>query len=101
MEGPTGGPVVAPPDSPGLGFVQATHFVSSALFCNIHASHSHEPSGNLNLSPKPIVSVETGAEGGDTVLTAEKAEGRVNDDFSPVPGFDVSQATHLTASGLF
>lgn len=37
----------------------------------------------------------------DTVLTAEKAEGRVSEGLSPVPGLAVSQATHFTASGLF
>lgn len=91
----------APSDAPGLGLVQATHFVSSALFCTIHVSHSHDPSGFLNLSPNPIIPVETETVGVDTALTAEKAEGRVSDDFSPVPGFAVSQATHFTASGLF
>lgn len=91
----------APSDAPGLGLVQATHFISSALFCTIHVSHSHDPSGFLNLSPNPVISVETQTVGVDTVLTAEKAEGRVSDDFSPVPGFAVSQATHFTASDLF
>lgn len=100
-EAATGGAVVAVSDAPGLGVVQATHFVSSALFCTIHVSHSHEPSGALNLSPNPIVPVEMGSEPGEAVLTAEKADGRVSDDLSPVPGFAVSQATHFTASGLF
>lgn len=53
------------------------------------------------MSPNPLIPVETGAVGVDTVLTAEKAEGRVSEGLSPVPGFAVSQATHLTASGLF
>lgn len=97
----TGGAVVAVSDAPGLGVVQATHFVSSALFCTRQVSHSHEPSGVLNLSPNPTVPVEMGSGVGETVLTAEKAEGRVRDDLSPVPGFAVSQATHFTASGLF
>lgn len=97
----TGGAVVSVSDAPGLGVVQATHFISSALFCTIHVSHSHEPSGALNLSPNPTVPVETGSGPGASALTAEKAEGRVSDDFSPVPGFAVSQATHFTASGLF
>lgn len=39
--------------------------------------------------------------GVDAVLTAEKAEGRVSEGLRPVPGLAVSQATHLTASGLF
>lgn len=93
--------VASVPDTPGLGVVQATHFVSSALFCTMQVSHSHEPSGALNLSPNPAVPVEMGSGAGETELTAEKAEGRVSDDFSPVPGFAVSQATHFTASGLF
>lgn len=101
METATGGAVASVSDAPGLGIVQATHFVSSALFCTIHVSHSHEPSGALNLSPNPTVPVEMGSEAGESVFTAEKAEGRVSDDFSPVPGFAVSQATHFTASGLF
>lgn len=91
----------APAEAPGLGLVQATHFVSSALFSTIHVSHSHAPSGFLNLSPNPINPVETGAVGVDAVLTAEKAEGRVSEGLRPVPGLAVSQATHLTASGLF
>lgn len=86
---------------PGLAVWQAAHFVSTALFTTIHASHSHEPSGFLNLSPNPLNPVETGAVGVDTVLTAEKAEGRVSEGLSPVPGLAVSQATHFTASGLF
>lgn len=98
-EAATEGAVVA---APGLGLVQATHFVSSALFGTIHMSHSHDPSGALNLSPNPtVVTVETGSVGGATVLTAKNADGRVNDDLSPVPGFAVSHATHFTASGLF
>lgn len=91
----------APVDAPGFALMQATHFVSSALFSTIHVSHSHAPSGLLNLSPNPINPVETGAVGVDTVLTAEKAEGRVSEGLSPVPGLAVSQATHFTASGLF
>ena len=85
---------------PGLAFVQATHFVSSALFSTKHVPHSHAPSAFLNLSPIPMNPVETGAVGVDTVLTAEKAEGRVSEGLSPVPGLAVSQATHFTASGL-
>lgn len=81
--------------------MQATHFVSSALFSTEHVSHSHAPAGFLNLSPNPMNPVETGAVGVDTVLTAEKAEGRVSEGLSPVPGLAVSQATHFTASGLF
>lgn len=86
---------------PGLRLMQATHFVSSALFSTIHVSHSQAPSGFLNLSPNPMNPVVTGAVGVDTVLTAEKAEGRVSEGLSPVPGLAVSQATHFTASGLF
>lgn len=81
---------------PGLALVQATHFVSSALFCTIHVSHSHAPSGFLNLSPNPELTVAVG-----TTLAAEEAGGRVNKGLSPVPGLAVSQATHFTASGLF
>lgn len=93
--------MVAVSDAPGFGVVQATHFVSSALFCTIHVSHSQDPPGALNMSPNPTVPVELGSGAGETELTTEKAEGRVNDDLSPVPGFAVSQATHFTASGLF
>lgn len=81
--------------------MQATHFASSALFCTIHVSHSHAPSGFLNLSPNPTNPVVMGAVGLDTVLTVEKAEGRVSEGLSPIPGLAVSQATHFTASGLF
>lgn len=86
---------------PGLAAVQATHLVSSALFCTKHVSHSHAPSGFLNLSPNPLMPVETGFVGADAVLTVEKAEGNVSEGLSPVPGLAVSQATHFTASGLF
>lgn len=81
--------------------MQATHLVSSALFCTIHVSHSHAPSGFLNLSPNPLKPVETGSVGVDPVLTVEKAEGNVSEGLSPVPGLAVSQATHFPASGLF
>lgn len=90
----------APAEAPGLALMQAAHFVSSALFSTIHVSHSHAPSGFLNLSPNPVNPVETGAVGVDTVFTAEKAEGRVSEGLSPVPGLAVSQATHFTASDL-
>lgn len=80
--------------------MQATHFVSSALFTTIHVPQSHEPSAFLNLSPNPTRPVETGAVGVDAVLTAEKAEGIVIECLRPVPGLAVSQATHFTASGL-
>lgn len=86
---------------PGLALVQAAHFVSSALFCTIHASHSQEPSAVLNLSPNPRNPVETGAVGVDAVLTVEKAEGIVSEGLSPIPVLAVSQATHFTASDLF
>lgn len=76
--------------------MQATHLVSSALFCTIHVSHSHEPSGFVNLSPNPKLTVAVG-----TTLAAEVAGGRVNEGLRPVPGLAVSQATHFTASGLF
>lgn len=81
--------------------MQATHFVSSALFSTIQVSHSHAPSGLLNLSPKPTKPVETGVAGVDSALMAEKADGIVSEVLSPVPGLAVSQATHFTASDLF
>lgn len=74
--------------------------MSSALFCNIHVSHSHAPSGFLNASPNPPMPVETGSVGVDAVLTVEKSEENVREGLSPVPGLAVSQATHFTASGL-
>lgn len=107
-----GGPDVVTAEVPGLTVQHATHFFSSALLTIIHVSHSHDPSGFLNLSPKSSapdgakdVDAEeigdTGAVGRDTVFTAAKAEGSVNEGLSPVPGFAVSQATHFTDSGLF
>lgn len=86
---------------PGLVFMQATHFVASALFSTIHVSHSHAPSAFLNLSPNPAKPVETGGAGAASALMAEKADGIVSEVFSPVPGLAVSQATHFTASALF
>lgn len=90
-----------PVDAPGLALEQATHFVSSALFCTKQVSHSHVPSGFLKLSPNPMRPVVAGTVGVDTVFTAAKAEGRVSEGLSPVPGLAVSQATHFTASDLF
>lgn len=81
--------------------MQATHFVSSALFSNIQVSHSHTPSCFLNLSPNPRKPGGTGAAGVDSALMAEKADGIVSEVLSPVPGLAVSQATHFTASDLF
>lgn len=86
---------------PGLAFMQATHFVASALFSTIQVSHSHAPSAFLNLSPNPTKPVETGGAGAASALMAEKADGIVSEVFSPVPGLAVSQATHFTASALF
>lgn len=75
----------------------------------MHTSQSQDPSGFLNLSPKPnspvteetavvVVVVEEVAE---RVDEASERAGRVRLDFTPVPGLAVSQATHLTTSGLF
>lgn len=75
--------------------------MSSALFCTKHVSHSHAPSGFLNLSPSPLAPVETGVVDAGGVLTVVNAEGKVREGLSPVPGLAVSQATHFTASGLF
>lgn len=88
-------------EAPGLEAVQATHLLSSALFCTKHVSHSHAPSGFLNLSPNPLIPVGTVSEVVVGVLAAEKCGGKVSDGLSPVPGLAVSQATHFTASGLF
>lgn len=81
--------------------MQDTHFAASALFTTIQVSHSHEPSGCLNLSPNPTKPVETEVAGVDSALMAEKADGIVSEVLSPVPGLAVSQATHFTASDLF
>ncbi len=74
----------------------------------MHTSQSQDPSGFLNLSPNPnspvaeeavvVVVVEEVAE---RVDEASERAGRVSLDFTPVPGLAVSQATHLTTSGLF
>lgn len=101
------------------------------MFCTIQVSQSHEPSGFLNLSPKPnspldvlneekeVVVVVVAApaavpkaamvaaverldvEGAVELLEASESAGRVRPGFTPVPGLAVSQATHLSASGLF
>lgn len=42
---------------PGRGVSQATHLLASDLFWSMQASQDQEPSGFLNLSPKPDVSV--------------------------------------------
>lgn len=85
------------------------------MFSTMHVSHSHDPSGFLNLFPKPanpegaelvVVraavmegKVEAEALTGDAWASVKA--GRVRLGFTPVPGLAVSQATHLTTSGLF
>lgn len=70
---------------------------------------SHEPAGFLNLSPKPsspdvlaeddLVKVDDA--GGILGLgDASETRGKFSAGFTPVPGFAVSHATHLTTSGL-
>lgn len=95
------------------------------MFCTIQVSQSHEPSGFLNLSPKPDSPLEVldeevevvvvaaaaavaaagverlDAAGAAELLEASESAGRVRPGFTPVPGLAVSQATHLSASGLF
>lgn len=97
------------------------------MFCTIHVSQSHEPSGFLNLSPKPsrppevldevvvVAAAEAavpeaavaaaakkpGAEAAVELLEESESAGRVRPGFTPVPGLAVSHATHLSASGLF
>lgn len=71
----------------------------------MHTSQSQDPSGFLNLSPNPNSPVAEEAVVVVVVVeeVAERVEraGRVRLDFTPVPGLAVSQATHLTTSGLF
>lgn len=67
----------------------------------MHTSQSQAPSGFLNLSPNPNSPVEVNAAAVVVVEDEDsEAAGRVRLDFTPVPGLAVSQATHLTASGL-
>lgn len=74
----------------------------------MHTSQSQDPSGFLNLSPNPnspnpieevvvVVEAEEAEERSDEVLARD---GKFRLDFTPVPGLAVSQATHLTTSGL-
>lgn len=73
----------------------------------MHTSQSQDPSDFLNLSPNPNSPVPIEVV---VVVEAEEAEERFDDafargckvrlDFTPVPGLAVSQATHLTTSGL-
>ena len=78
------------------------------MFCTMHVSQSHEPSGFLNLSPNPNspaevedeVVVAAAVAAVDVEEAAEKA-GRVRPGLMPEPGLAVSQATHFRASGLF
>lgn len=69
------------------------------MFCTIQVSQSHEPSGFLNFSPKPNSPLEVLDE--EVVVELLESAGRVRPGFTPVPGLAVSQATHLSASGLF
>lgn len=104
---------------PGLAVWQATHLASCALFCTMQVSHSHDPSGFLNFSPKlssppdeeevVVAAAASGVPAAVVVAEDEKDEeegveredGRVRPGLTPVPGLAVSQATHLSASGLF
>lgn len=75
----------------------------------MHISQSQDPSGFLNLSPNPNSPIPV--EEVVVVVEAEEVEeisdealargGKIRLDFTPVPGLAVSQATHLTTSGLF
>lgn len=65
--------------APGLGVSQATHLLLSDLLDTMQVSQVHEPSGFLNISPKPDAAGAAGL----------------------APGFGVSQAGHLVASDLF
>lgn len=88
---------------PGFSDIQDTHLLSSALLTTQHTGHSQDPTGLLNLSPNPKVPVVT-VELKDvaaTVTELSEDTGSVRTRFTPVPGFGVSQATHLIASGLF
>lgn len=76
----------------------------------MHTSQSQDPSGFLNLSPNPnspvaeeavVVDVVVAEEVAERVDEASERAGKVMLDFTPVPGLAVSQATHLTTSGLF
>lgn len=76
----------------------------------MHTSQSQDPSGFLNLSPNPnsplaeeaiVIVVVVVDEVAESVDEASERAGRVRLDFTPVPGLAVSQATHLTTSGLF
>lgn len=73
--------------APGFKPPQATHSVSSALFCTMHESHDHAPSGFLNLSPQPEVVV-------DFAVVVGAA-------FEALPGFGFEQHTHVLAVSLF
>lgn len=71
----------------------------------MHTSQSQAPSGFLNLSPNPNSPVEVKAAAVVVAVVVvededSEAASRVRLDFTPVPGLAVSQATHLTASGL-
>jgi hypothetical protein len=46
---------------PGLAVSQATHLVTSALFCTMQASHSHVPAAGANLANKPSLDALAGA----------------------------------------
>lgn len=43
---------------PGFGVSQATHFITSGLFCTKQVSQSQVPTAALNLSPKPVPDAE-------------------------------------------
>lgn len=76
----------------------------------MHTSQSQDPSGFLNLSPKPnspvpvevvVVVVEEAKEGAERPDETSARGGNFMLDLTLVPGLAVSQATHLTTSGLF
>lgn len=72
----------------------------------MHSSQSHAPSGFLNLSaklssPDVVVVVVVVVAGVEDAEETTETGGRVRANLTPVPGLAVSQATHLTTSGLF
>ena len=78
---------------PAFGVSQAMHLVASDLFDIMQVSHVQEPSGFLNLSPKPLKL--------ELVKLLLLLLLLVVVVFAVAPGFGVSQAAHLLASALF
>lgn len=81
--------------------MQATHSLSSALFCTQHTVHSHDPTGFLASSSNLRLGDNVRPRSGGITGLSGFVVGSSKGSFAPVPGFGDPQATHFDDSCLF